>query len=661
MGVFQEIPACLTLCVVVMTFACLKRHTRCAHLTLWAVGWTFVFIHYLAQLLEPSLGKGTPLLLAIDLGALQAAAIAFLVSVSSVVEDRGKRNLLIFSIGLPSVAYGVLDACAITSRWPYCVCLCLCFCAASLFLLRDGRKFSFYGSAVATCCFLAAAWTVRLSLNGSFHAGELMLLGLGFALSGLLLLQNFSPKSPALLAISGGFLCWSGMFVAPLFLHRVPSGAILPDALGDTPKLIVALGMILAVVEQKSTAIIRMQHKARSLSQQLERFSAFTSRLLSNDAPEAVCPDIATAITELSSFPAALIHLETQEGTLRLAGSSARSKESLRRLQDRTQEWSVTQIQGLCGNARQAGKMSFVFDSESGSTLLIPLRSASGAFTGSITLEACAGNNIKTHELTRIESLAADLAVAVELKSLHSQLVWSEKLAAMGQLVAGVAHELNNPLTAIMGFGELMSDTVTSGGARDQLTRLLNETRRMKRITDNLLRFSRQSSWDSKLARLAPVVQEVLTLCEYYTRYSKVSVEVDIAPDLPPLAINEDEIKQVLLNLFNNSCDALQGFAGLRQIKIRAYRDRAFALIQVQDSGPGFSNLDRALDPFYTTKPVGKGTGLGLSVCHRIAKRRGGDLRIENIEPHGGLVTLQVPLVGATPQPATLQAASAHA
>jgi two-component system NtrC family sensor kinase len=297
---------------------------------------------------------------------------------------------------------------------------------------------------------------------------------------------------------------------------------------------------------------------------------------------------------------------------------------------------------------------------ESATQLLMLLNSAAGTCLGSITLTAaCEVSVIAAEELAHIESLAADLAVAVELKSLHTQLVWSEKLAAMGQLVAGVAHELNNPLTAIMGFGELMSDAITSARTQDQLKRLLNETRRMKRITDNLLRFSRQSSRDISVARLAPVVLEVVTLCEYYTRKSKVSVEVDVSPDLPLLAINEDEIKQVLLNLFNNSCDALQEVAESRQIRIRAYQAGARAVVQVEDTGPGFSNLSRSLDPFYTTKPVGKGTGLGLSVCYGIAKRRGGDLRIENVTPHGGRVTLELPVVETLPQ--ALMVASAHA
>jgi len=253
-------------------------------------------------------------------------------------------------------------------------------------------------------------------------------------------------------------------------------------------------------------------------------------------------------------------------------------------------------------------------------------------------------------ELSHIEMLATDIALAVELQSLHTQLVRSEKLAAFGQLLAGVAHELNNPLTAIMGYGELINDAIAVPQARDQLAKLVSEARRMNRIIDNLLRFSRQSARDTQAVQLSPVVQQVLALREYDTRIRNVRVVLDIAPDLPSLAVNEDEIKQILLNLFNNSSDALQEMAGNKQISIRGYQSGSRVVIEVEDTGPGFSNLNRALDPFYTTKPVGKGTGLGLSVCHGIVKKRGGDLEIENVKPHGARVTITLRIAEAPAQ-----------
>lgn len=677
MGVLDKIPTCLTVCVLVMIFACLKRHTRSARLTLWAVGWTMVSIHFLAQLLEPAGPRTISFLRAIDAGALQLAAVVFLVSVSSVVENLAKRTILLTLLAVPCATYAVLEATGVSSRWPYCVCLIACFTGAGWFFFSVERRFSWFFASVTLLSSLGGALALRAAFAGSFHEGAVLFLGLGFALPGVFICRNYWAKSPAVLTMCGGFFCWGASFPLLWLAYRFALNVGLPSGLWDTPKLFVAFGMILAVVEDKSKAIVGMQLKAEALNRQLERFSAITSRLLSNSAPEAVCQDITSAITELTSFKAAVINLENQEGMLWIAGSSGTENELLAIVQQQTQSWTASRIQTLCSDALAISKASFFVRADSDSIglagdngepdprlraaeIVIPLFSASRACLGAIRLAAPSSDTaIHIQELARIESLASDLAVAIELKSLHTQLVWSEKLAAMGQLVAGVAHELNNPLTAIMGFGELMGDAITSSRTSDQLKKMMSETRRMKRITDNLLRFSRQSSTETHAAQLAPIVHEVLTLCEYYTRTLKVSVETEIAADLPLLAINEDEIKQVLLNLFNNSCDALQGSSSKKKIKIRAYRSGTHAVIQVEDSGPGFSNLNRALDPFFTTKPVGKGTGLGLSICQGIAKRRGGDLRIENVKPHGGRVTLEIPVVETHPQ--SVMMASAHA
>src|SRR5208282_5712091 len=449
-----------------------------------------------------------------------------------------------------------------------------------------------------------------------------------------------------------------------------------------TPKLFVALGMILAVVEEKSESIAGMRHKAESLNRQLERFSAITSRLLSGADFDTICPAIASAITDVTSFTVAVVQLEDAERRLRVAGSSGLSAESLRRLQAQTEHWTLDHIKNICSNAQLMGKNSYLMPPQeaiplvprdnlaagsghgeklgNSEELLIPLCSDGGVYLGCIRLAAQRDTStIHALELSHIEMLAADLALAVELKALHTQLVWSEKLAALGQLLAGVAHELSNPLTAIMGYGELINDAIIAPHARDQLAKMVSEARRMKRIIDNLLRFSRQSGRDTHATQLSPVVQQVLALREYHTRTRNVRVELDIAPDLPLLAANEDEIKQILLNLFNNSNDALEGIPGRKQISIRAYQSGARAVIEVEDTGPGFGNLNRALDPFYTTKPVGKGTGLGLSVCYGIVKKRGGDLEIENVKPHGARVTIKLLLAEAPAQ--TLMAAVATA
>jgi two-component system NtrC family sensor kinase len=674
MGVVEKIPTFLTVGVLVIIFVCLKRQARSARLTLWTIGWAMVFAHFLAQLLEPDHGTINSLLLAVDSGSLQAAAVSFLVSVSFVVEDYAKRTLLLLVLGVPSVVYVACSCYNVHARWPYVLCLLACFGGAASFFFHVSRKLSLYLVATTFLCSLAGVWAIRAALRGSFDEGAIALLGIGFALTGVFICWNSRRASPAMLTIAGGFFCWGAVFPLGLLIDRLAPNLIIPGELWNTPKFFVAFGMILAVVEDKSESIARMQHKAALLNRQLERFSALTSRLLSGGRPDTVCPAIASAITEVSNFSMAVIQLEDAERRLRLAGSSGLSPTSLQRLQAQTQDWTLDHIKTLCSGARLLGKNSYLLPAREAISLperarahwtgreelLIPLCSAGGTYLGCLRLAAPRdANTVDVLELSRIEMLAADLAVAVELKALHTQLVWSEKLAAVGQLLAGVAHELNNPLTVIMGYSELISDAIAGPHTRDQLTKLVSEARRMKRITDNLLRFSRQSTRGTHAVQLSPVVQEVLALREYYTRTRSVRVALDIAPDFPLLAVNEDEIKQILLNLFNNSSDALEGTAGIKQISIRAYQSGSRAVIEVQDTGPGFGNLSRALDPFYTTKPVGKGTGLGLSVCYGIVKERGGDLRIENVEPHGARVTIELPVADPSEQP--FLAAVAHA
>jgi len=232
----------------------------------------------------------------------------------------------------------------------------------------------------------------------------------------------------------------------------------------------------------------------------------------------------------------------------------------------------------------------------------------------------------------------------MELRSLTQQLVRSEKLAALGQLVAGVAHELNNPLTAVMGYGELLSDEVpANSSAQERITRLVGEGRRMKRIVDNLLRFARQSTPENNAADLNSVIADVLALREYYVHTRNLSIEVDIEPSLPKLMIDEGQLKQVLLNLLNNSIDAIEGSRESKQIRMRAFCENGHAVIEVEDSGDGFADLNRAMDPFYTTKPVGKGTGLGLSICYGIIKEHRGEIRLENLDPIGSRVSIDLP------------------
>src|SRR5271154_5693466 len=401
MGVVEKIPTFLTVGVLVIIFVCLKRQARSARLTLWTIGWALVFAHFLAQLLEPDHGPVSSLLLAIDSVSLQAAAISFLVSVSLVVEDYARSTVLLLLLGVPSVAYAALTCYDVHAPWPYVLCLGVCFAGAGCFFWV-GRDLTLSLAVITFLCLLAGTWAVRAALRGSFDEGTIALLGIGFALSGVFICGNHRQVSPAMLTIAGGFICWGAVFPLGLLIDRFAPNLIIPSELWNTPKFFVAFGMILAVVEDKSESIAGMQHKAAVLNRQLERFSAITSRLLGRGRPDAICPAIASAITEVSNFSVAVVQLEDAERRLRVAGSSGLSPASLQTLQDQTQGWTLDHIKSLCSHSQLVGKSSYSLPAYEaipfaltpdqitlrGNELLIPLCSPGGSTIGCIRLAA---------------------------------------------------------------------------------------------------------------------------------------------------------------------------------------------------------------------------------------------------------------------------------
>jgi len=679
MTILEKIPTVVTVAVLVGIFAGLRRHSQSARLKLWLVAWFLVFTHFVAQMFEPPSGSYSPWLAALDLGSLQASAVAFVASVASVVDNKFKRTLMLIVTGVPSVSYAVLAAFDVHSRWPYVVSLIAVVGGSMLFIVWLKREASWYVLSLAALAIVIGYWTIQAALHGSYDEGLTALLGVGFALPAVLICRNYWRPSPGILTTVCGFFSWGAVFpVGMLLAHFAPSLNVPPE-LWNTPKMFVAFGMILAIVEDKSESIEVMQRKERSQSHQLERFSAITSRLLSGATVELLCDEIASAIAEASNFQVAAIHLDNAGHGLRLAGASGLSRASITELQGKARRWTTDDIREFCGRARKVGQNSYLLSRQeaakydplesrktyvpnafwnTGDELLIPLCSARGNFLGCIALDDPRDvEAVTATELSRIELLAADLAVAMELKSLQNQLIRSEKLAALGQLVAGVAHELNNPLTAVMGYGELLSEEATSPAMRERLDKLVNEGRRMKKIVENLLRFSRQRAVDRQAVDLAAVVQDVLSLREYYVRTRSLQVVVDIQPGMPSAAVDEDQFKQILLNLVNNAIDAVEGMTGLKKITIRACVRDNRAILEVEDTGTGFADLNRALDPFYTTKPVGKGTGLGLSICYGIIKEHDGEIKIENVEPHGARVTVELPLAeGMQTKPSALAA-----
>jgi two-component system NtrC family sensor kinase len=240
------------------------------------------------------------------------------------------------------------------------------------------------------------------------------------------------------------------------------------------------------------------------------------------------------------------------------------------------------------------------------------------------------------------------------LRRTQEQLLHSEKLAAVGQLISGVAHELNNPLTAILGYSQLLTSSGQMGQQGiEYADKLYKQAQRTHRIVQNLLSFARQHKPERAAVQINQTLEETLALRDYDLRMSNIRVHLDLAPDLPVTAADPHQLQQVFLNMVNNAVDAIleRSIEGDLWVRTGLNGDRLF--IEFADSGPGVKDASRVFDPFYTTKPVGKGTGLGLSICYGIITEHGGTIRVSNVPNRGASFTIELPC-----QPVTLLSSS---
>src|SRR5438874_3286197 len=253
-------------------------------------------------------------------------------------------------------------------------------------------------------------------------------------------------------------------------------------------------------------------------------------------------------------------------------------------------------------------------------------------------------------EKGNVEGVVLSGRDVTDLKRLEEQLIQAEKLAAMGQMLAGVAHELNNPLTAILGVTELLRERQgEDDSTKRQLELTHRQARRAARIVQNLLEFSRPASPQKKPLDLSNLLDRTLQLHEHSLRRNNVEVDFHLQPDLPGVIGDANQLIQVFLNLITNAEQAIREVRDAGRIQIRAGRNGNQLAITVQDDGVGIrpESLPRIFDPFYTTKRPGGGTGLGLSICMSIIREHGGNIEAETLPGGGSAFTVYLPSAAA--------------
>jgi signal transduction histidine kinase/BarA-like signal transduction histidine kinase len=270
-------------------------------------------------------------------------------------------------------------------------------------------------------------------------------------------------------------------------------------------------------------------------------------------------------------------------------------------------------------------------------------------------------------QVCRVEALMRDVSERKKLddetRDIYLQLLQAEKMAALGQTISGVAHELNNPLATILSWAERLSQRSTLDDAvRRGLETILSESERAARIVRNLLTFARKRQTTRAMVDVNQVVRETLALRAYEQRLTNISVVDALAAGLPQVFADAHQIQQVLLNLVINAEQAMLAANGRGTIVVRTWHDaeQESVILEINDDGPGIPDevQPKIFDPFFTTKEVGKGTGLGLTVAYAIVQEHGGRIRLESHPNAGASFYVELPVSGGKLPPAPLTRSS---
>jgi PAS domain S-box-containing protein len=240
-------------------------------------------------------------------------------------------------------------------------------------------------------------------------------------------------------------------------------------------------------------------------------------------------------------------------------------------------------------------------------------------------------------EQSTVNSVVVVMTDITDAALLQAKLAHSEKMATIGRLVSGVAHEVNNPLAAILGFTDLLLENPeVPGAAREDLKIILQETQRTKDIVQDLLSFARQRPVQRELVQVNNVLKQTIKLRSYDFGSHGVEVIEDFEETLAAALGDSQQLQQVFLNILNNAYDAVQDAGRRGRIRIHTRRHAEMIEVAISDNGTGITDPQRIFDPFFTTKQAGKGTGLGLSICYGIVRAHGGEIQCWNNEAGAG-------------------------
>lgn len=257
---------------------------------------------------------------------------------------------------------------------------------------------------------------------------------------------------------------------------------------------------------------------------------------------------------------------------------------------------------------------------------------------------------VKQHLLDRelLGLLRASEESFENLRRVQAQLLQSEKLASLGQLVGGAAHELNNPLTAMLGYSDLLAEMALNDQQRAITQKIVYQVRRTKTLVSSLLSFAKQVPAEKTFVDVRTLASTAIKLSNPQLRAANIQVKTETSETVPKILGDSNQLLQVFLHIINNALQAMSEVGDTLTMSVRP--EQGVVAIEFYDNGPGVKETSRVFDPFYTTRPVGQGTGLGLSACYGIIQEHGGKIICNNRPAGGALFRIELPIASYQPE-----------
>lgn len=429
---------------------------------------------------------------------------------------------------------------------------------------------------------------------------------------------------------------------------------------------IVGLGTAVLLMANQQRIHAKERRRDRRIREEFEAYARLDARLSGNDDIRDLAKRVCRLVAKKSSFQRVAMLVEDTKGRIHVPGSIGMDEVTI----DALQTWGERMIDAGSGEPAEkpdlmiagvrVGEKSFavVLGKESaamgcGRAIMIPLQTTDGRIAG--VLAVCADRLMTVQRRTveeaipPLELLAMKLERALE-DAAQTELLKAEKPSGAESPVSGVAqlHALSNPLTAVLGFAELIAETTNETRVRSDAEKIIEEAHRMRQTLQALLNFGRPGTPLDEPVNIGSMVREMMSECEEKLEHRGVRLSVQVEDELPLVHGNGDRLRQVVEHLLNNSAQAIAASASEDaeredEIRISVCRDRSSVQVIVSDTGPGFKDPARVFDSLHVAPQPGESKGRGLSICYEIVGEHGGEISAFNLHPHGAAVMVELP------------------